>query len=475
MAWVDLTSTVTAATASATWDATSDAYLEPALALLPRGRAWARTGLMRELMRALMMEFSRVDRRARDLVNEVDPATTWEHLEDYERVLGLPECTGLPETLAERRDAVSEKLRAAAGHDQAIGWWEGLADNLGLDLWKTETGPGAFTVISEVTDKIGGDEWEWVVTLTLEHLTDEAEKVFECQVEHSAALETLFVVHWRWNLAESGTAQDLFAVESGKGYLVAVGTSGVCVLSKDHGASWSTGAPLADDGLAVAYGNGKWLAGGVAGEVYQTAEPEVPWSTVETLGYEIYAIDAVRILPGTFHYGDEGSDPKIWNTPDHGTSTNGGGRPAAHDGYGAAHDADAWVQVGSGGTVYRSVDDGVSWGTVASGVVVALRAVELFTGTAVAVGDSGTIIRSETSGASWSTVTSGTSEHLYGVASYGGGRWVVVGAAIILLSDDDGETWAPAETQPTVAALRAVTIHEGRAIAVGDGGVIVRE
>lgn len=476
MAWVDLESTVSAGSAFAVFDATSEDYLEPFLALLPRGRAWPREGLLLDLCHGLSMEFSRVRRAGLGLLDEIDPATCRQHLPDYERVLGLPECADLPEELEDRRDAVGAKLRGALGHDQSVSWWESLADDLGLEIWGYESGPGPFTVISSVVDKVAGEEWLSVFTFTLEQADDEVKKLFECQVDHSMSLEVLVVIHWRWSLISSGVAVDLLAVETGKGWIVVAGVLGTELYSSDRGATWTAGAALGDDVFALGYNDGQWLAGGVDGGVWETSDPESgPWLEAESLGYEIYAIDGVRSEIGYFHLGDEGGDAKIWTSTDNGGGLVGDARPVAHDSYGATHDADAWVQVGSGGTIFRSVDLGVTWGTVASGVVVALRACDAFTGTMVAVGDSGTIVRSANSGAGWSSVVSGTAVHLYGVAAYGGGRWVAVGVGTILESVDDGVTWTPAETQPTAEALRAVVIHEGRAVIVGDNGTIVME
>lgn len=64
-----------------------------------------------KLTQAMAEEYARIDARALNLLNEVFPDTTLELLDDWERVLGLPDtCTGAATTLQERRDAIISKL-----------------------------------------------------------------------------------------------------------------------------------------------------------------------------------------------------------------------------------------------------------------------------------------------------------------------------------------------------------------------------
>lgn len=481
MALVNVSSTVTASDGWATWDVASERLRGPALALLPRGLAWARDGLLATVVEALSIEFARLVQRGEDLVDELDATTTRELLPDWLRVLGLPECDSLPETEQEQRDMVVAKLRAAMGHTQQLEFFEQLVAYYGAEIWGHELGPGPFTTLSSATDSVAGDEWQWVLTFLLNHESAEIEALVACYLEHNLAIEVLGIVHWRWNLQTSGTAADLWGIETGKGYLCAVGAGGACRVSLDDGETWATGASgLTDDTYGVAYNDGTWMCAGVDGEIYRTYDVEAgAWSSVRSHGYEIYAFDADRSSVGDFHIGDEGADPKQWSTPDDGVTWNSDTRPSADDMLGASHDAAAWVQVGVGGAAFRSTDLGGSWGAVTTGTTKTLRAVGLYTGTGLAVGDDGTILRSDDSGATWGAATSGTSEHLYGVDGYGGGRWVVVGASgTILESDDDGVTWAAADVGPdplTTEHLRAVVVHEGRAIIVGDNGTIVTE
>lgn len=83
--------------------------------LLPRGLAWPREPQadLTDLMDGLAAEYCRLDARTTDFLNEMDPRNTTELVEDWERLLGLPdECTGEQTSLASRRAEIVAKLTA---------------------------------------------------------------------------------------------------------------------------------------------------------------------------------------------------------------------------------------------------------------------------------------------------------------------------------------------------------------------------
>ncbi len=107
--------------------------------LFPQGWAWQRKSdsdsTMSKLLDSLALEYCRVDDRGLDLINEVDPNTTFELLEDWERLLGLPdECTPIDEflTLQERRQRVLQVLTTRGG--QNAEFYKTLASNFGFDI-----------------------------------------------------------------------------------------------------------------------------------------------------------------------------------------------------------------------------------------------------------------------------------------------------------------------------------------------------
>lgn len=120
----------------------SDAYTQQLMALLPRGQAWPRQAgtLLHRLLSAIGIEFARIDARADDIVNEADARTTLEMMQDWERVLGLPdECTGPADTLQDRRNRVVQKLTTIGGQSKAF--FIELAAALGYDIEITEFRP----------------------------------------------------------------------------------------------------------------------------------------------------------------------------------------------------------------------------------------------------------------------------------------------------------------------------------------------
>lgn len=117
-------------------------YLSMLQALLPRGLAWTRATGSRlgALLLASAGEPARVDEAAHRLVDEIHPTTAIEGLEDWERVLGLPdECLPAGTSLQERRSAVLAKLRDEGRQDLA--WWYDLAASMGYEVTIEEHWP----------------------------------------------------------------------------------------------------------------------------------------------------------------------------------------------------------------------------------------------------------------------------------------------------------------------------------------------
>ena len=84
-------------------------YLKMVLSLLPSGIAWPKDPgfVTHSVAQVLAEELARNDSRIRALLEEADPRTTLEMIEDWERVLGLPnECTPEGQTLQARRNAI---------------------------------------------------------------------------------------------------------------------------------------------------------------------------------------------------------------------------------------------------------------------------------------------------------------------------------------------------------------------------------
>lgn len=139
---------------------TTDDYLKQLQALLPQGPAWSREpdAVLTKLLTAFAEEFARVDGRIDGLLNEADPRTTSELLEDWERVAGLPDlCTGIPETIAQRRELLVAKLTNTGG--QSRQFFIDLAAKLGYDITITEF--KRFRVTSRVNEQLTNADWSY--------------------------------------------------------------------------------------------------------------------------------------------------------------------------------------------------------------------------------------------------------------------------------------------------------------------------
>ena len=111
--------------------------------LLPTGRAWPKgpRANLNLLLSGLSASRAALEVRSEDLIEESDPRTTSEMLEDWERVLGLPDaCLPEPQSLAERRALITSRLVGLGGAtpDHFIA----LASQAGYEVTITE-GVGA--------------------------------------------------------------------------------------------------------------------------------------------------------------------------------------------------------------------------------------------------------------------------------------------------------------------------------------------
>lgn len=139
---------------------TTDDYLQQLQALLPQGPAWSREAdaVLTKLLTAFAEEFSRVDYRIDALVNEADPRTTNELLADWERVAGLPDlCTGIPETVALRRELLVAKLTNIGGQSKAF--YIALAAKIGYTITITEF--KRWRVTSRVNEALNDADWSY--------------------------------------------------------------------------------------------------------------------------------------------------------------------------------------------------------------------------------------------------------------------------------------------------------------------------
>lgn len=119
----------------------ASAYARALKRLLPQGAVWDLLlgSRVSDVCHALAEELARIDARGADLINEVDPRTAIETLDDWERVLGLPDedVPSIPSTVAERRLAVTQKLVRLGG--QSVPYYTTLAAACGYVITIDDT------------------------------------------------------------------------------------------------------------------------------------------------------------------------------------------------------------------------------------------------------------------------------------------------------------------------------------------------
>lgn len=137
---------------------------------------------------------------------------------------------------------------------------------------------------------------------------------------------------------------------------------------------------------------------------------------------------------------------------------------------------DGWAVGATGGAIYRTEDEGVSWSPVPAGTSQTLRGVAFVGATVgVAVGESGAIVRStDGSGAVWAGVSSPTSAALWDLFFWDAlSGWAVGASGTILHTGDGGVTWST-QKSGTAARLEAVCFSSAtEGWVVGEKGLLL--
>jgi len=224
----------------------------------------------------------------------------------------------------------------------------------------------------------------------------------------------------------------------------AVGHNGVIIYSSDAGASWQLqhsdknagaekiGAPLLD----------VWFADNVNG------------FAVGAYGYFLVTHD------GGVTWTDNGS---AVNNPD-GWHLNAIA--------GAADDSAVYV-VGERGKLFRSIDKGATWATIASPFDGSFFGVSPLSADMVLVfGLQGKVFRSSDLGASWQQVQTGVTSGLNAAARMQDGRFVIAGnAGVLLTANDKGLNLISQTRQDRQTITALLPLNDGTLLTVGEGGL----
>ena len=177
----------------------TDYYLQQLQASLPRGAAWSRDpdGTWTRVLDASAQELTRIDCRGAALFNEALPDTTQELLEDWERVLGLPdECLPRDDSIESRREAVLAKLRAQGGQNAAyyleLAAWLGFAGGRIQEFLP-------FTCNSVCTDSLYTDPWRYVWIVEVPQLppgNEDRDRALECLLNRYKPAHTHVIVRY---------------------------------------------------------------------------------------------------------------------------------------------------------------------------------------------------------------------------------------------------------------------------------------
>lgn len=147
------------------FDVVTTDYAEVLVQLLPEGFAWnwKPNGFFDRMRYALAREFSRAERRARELLAEMNPRTADEMIGDWEAMLNI---THSSTNLEARRVAVQAKFTARVGATGQA-FILNLAGNLGYPNAEIRRYNDPFLCISECTHSLYGSEGGWIFAWTL--------------------------------------------------------------------------------------------------------------------------------------------------------------------------------------------------------------------------------------------------------------------------------------------------------------------
>lgn len=141
-------------------------YKQFLLKLLPRGMAWPREKqwYVSKLIDAIAQEFYRVQLRADVLLQEKDPRATLELLEEWEKVVGIPDgCAPPAPTLDRRRADIVARLTQEGSLDKQF--FIDFAAYLGFTITITEYRP--FRVgFSHPGDPLSNGDWVYTFLVT---------------------------------------------------------------------------------------------------------------------------------------------------------------------------------------------------------------------------------------------------------------------------------------------------------------------
>ena len=221
------------------YDEINEKYLPMLLSLLPPGVIWQyeEGDDFYELLKALSYAYARVEARGQDLINEMDPRTAFELLDDWERVLDLPGTNPNPAvTTQERRDAIHSLLLGFG--DPSRSFYEDLAESLGYNAVVTQEQYNMWVPGSIVGNPLSQHEWRYVWHLITQSGSNDDLLKWSVRLTVPEHTKVFFdILDWT-SVDPEFTSNDILDISRGvEEVLVVVGENGKLSFSAD-GSEW---------------------------------------------------------------------------------------------------------------------------------------------------------------------------------------------------------------------------------------------
>lgn len=473
-------------------DQVNDSHAYSLRALLPPGKAWVLDPASDfwALLRGMSYSFLRVTQRGRDLLEEFDPRTTFELLEDWERVLALPGSNpSPPTTLSGRREAVHGRL---LGHgDPSSNFFVEVCEGMGYTAIVRHKRYAQFVPGSVVGDSLSQGEWPFYWEIVTAPGAQDAGLTWliDTLVPEHTAVNVIYLGE-TWKEQTNPNNRDLYGVaHNGTDLWCAVGPDdGVNphIITSPDGEVWTNRTPTVaanDDLFDVAHnGVDLWCAVGRDDGVdalILTSPDGFTWTEVSPTVAKLFDLYTVEYGGGLWVAAGQadGVDAYLVTSPDGAVWTEVS-NPKNFRINDLVYGGGTWVGVGDGdGTdayIITSTDGGVTWVEQSNPLNVELFGVHYGGGKFVAVGlNSGGdayIVTSSDGGVTWVEQSNPSNIFLTSVV-YTLGGWVAVGGSgggdAYILTSPDAETWTE-QTNPAAVQLDSVAYFDGSLVAVGN-------